>query len=122
MARILVIDDDEIVNEMIVQLLIDEGYQAEGARDGAIGMKLFTTKTFDLIVTDIIMPEKEGIETILGIRAKNKTIPIIAISGGGKNGPDEYLSLAQIIGANYIFKKPFINGKFLEAIKICLNQ
>ncbi|HLP15984.1 MAG TPA: response regulator [Bacteroidota bacterium] len=120
MAKILVIDDDEIVNDMIVQLLAEAGYEVCGASDGVHGMKLFEASPFDLIITDIVMPEKEGIETILAIRAKSKTVPIIAISGGGKLGPDQYLSLARKVGANFLFKKPFENPVFLDAVQQCL--
>jgi DNA-binding response OmpR family regulator len=119
-ARILVIDDDDIMNNMIVQMLFEAGYEAEGARDGNIGLKLYASRQYDLVVTDIVMPEKEGIETILAIRKASKSIPIIAISGGGKFDPDQYLNIAKQFGANYIFAKPFHNREFLEIIKKCL--
>ena len=96
MARILVIDDDDILNDIIVQLLSEAGYEVEGARDGGCGLRLLETNLFDLIVTDIVMPEKEGLETIIAIRSTNKTIPIIAISGGGRLSPKEYLQLSLI--------------------------
>ena len=121
MPRILVIDDDEIMNEMIVQLLSDAGYDVEGARDGDLGLKILEAKSFDLIVSDIVMPEKEGIETILTIRKHNKTVPIIAISGGGKLGPELYLPLAKQCGANEAFQKPFDNRQFLEAVRKLLS-
>jgi DNA-binding response OmpR family regulator len=120
MASILVIDDDEIMNGMIVQLLTEAGYNAEGARDGKRGLTMLDAKPFDLIVTDIIMPEKEGIETIVAVRKKNKTLPIIAISGGGKLGPAQYLHMAQQFGADYAFQKPFNNEQFLAAVRECL--
>lgn len=121
MAKILVIDDDEIMNEMIVQLLSKAGYEAEGACDGSQGLKLMESKQFDLIITDIVMPQKEGIETILAIRSKNKSLPIIAISGGGKIRPDQYLHMAQQIGADYTFQKPFEKEPFLGAVRECLS-
>ena len=121
MANILVIDDDEILNAMIVQLLSDAGFTVEGARDGDRGLELFETKPFDLIITDIVMPEKEGLETIFAIRKKSKTIPIIAISGGGKLGPEQYLHLARQCGATYAFQKPFNNGEFVDAVRKSLS-
>ncbi len=121
MARILVIDDDEIMNSMIVQLLSEVGYEAEGAEDGNLALKLLETKTFDLIVTDIIMPEKEGLETIVAIRKTNKTVPIIAVSGGGKLGPEQYLDMAKHFGADYAFQKPFYREPFLAAVRECLS-
>jgi DNA-binding response OmpR family regulator len=122
MARILVIDDDEITNGMIVQLLTEAGYEAEGARDGNRGLMLFGSKPFDLIITDIVMPEKEGLETILTIRKTNKTLPIIAISGGGKISPEQYLHMAQQFGADYTFQKPFDNAALLRAVRECLSS
>ena len=121
MARILVIDDDEIMNSIIVQLLSEVGYEAEGAEDGNLALKLLETKTFDLIVTDIIMPEKEGLETIVAIRKTNKTVPIIAVSGGGKLGPEQYLDMAKHFGADYAFQKPFYREPFLAAVRECLS-
>jgi DNA-binding response OmpR family regulator len=121
MARILVIDDDEILNAMIVQLLSETGYEAEGVLDGRYGLSLLETKPFDLVVTDIVMPEKDGLETILAIRRKSKTVPIIAISGGGKIAPEDYLLIAQKMGADYSFQKPFNNELFLGAVRECLS-
>jgi DNA-binding response OmpR family regulator len=105
---------------MIVQLLTQAGYTTEGAPNGNRGLELVVANQYDLIITDIVMPEKEGIETIFAIRAKNKKIPIIAISGGGKLGPEHYLPLARQCGANYAFQKPFDNKQFLEAVRVCL--
>ena len=121
MARILVIDDDEILNDMIVQLLSEAGYEVEGARDGSYGLNLLETNLFDLVITDIVMPEKEGLETIIAIHNKSKTVPIIAISGGGRLGPKEYLQMAQHLGADYAFQKPFDNEPFLAAVRECLS-
>ena len=121
MAKILVIDDDEIMNGMTVQLLAEAGYEAEGAFDGNSGLKCLDAQSFDLVVTDIVMPEKEGIETIMAIRNRNKTVPIIAISGGGKIGPKDYLRMAQHFGADYTFQKPFDREHFLAAVRECLS-
>jgi DNA-binding response OmpR family regulator len=121
MAKILVIDDDEIMNGMIMQLLSEAGYEVEGAHDGSLGLKMLTSEKFDLIVTDIVMPEKEGIETIMEIRGQNNETPIIAISGGGKIDPEQYLRMAQHFGADYTFQKPFDQKHFLAAVRECLS-
>ncbi len=121
-AKILVIDDDEIMNSMLLQLLTNAGHSVCGAPDGRIGLELFQDKRFDLVVTDIVMPEKEGLELILGIRKQNKKIPIIAISGGGRMRPEGYLSLAQKFGADYTFEKPIDKERFLAAIRECLEE
>jgi len=120
MARILIIDDDEMMNGMIVQLLSEAGYETESATDGNLGLRLLRDNAFDLIVTDIIMPEKEGLETIAAIRKDNKGVPIIAISGGGKLGPEHYLHMAKHFGADYAFQKPFYRDPFLAAVRECL--
>ena len=106
---------------MIVQMLSEAEYEAEGAKDGNAGLKMLDAKLFDLVVTDIVMPEKEGLETIVAIRKRNKKVPIIAISGGGKLGPEHYLLLAQQFGADYAFQKPFNKDAFLGAVRECLS-
>ena len=121
MARILVIDDDEFVNGMIVQLLSEAGHEVLSAQDGRCGLKILESKPVDLVVTDIIMPEKEGIETIMAIRNMNKTLPIVAISGGGKIDPQQYLRMAEHFGASYTFQKPFAREPFLAAIQEALS-
>jgi len=120
MGRILVIEDDEIMNSMIVQLLSEAGYEAVGSENGSRGLALLETRPFDLIITDIIMPEKEGLETIFAIRKRNKSLPIIAVSGGGKLGPEHYLHLAKHFGAEFTFQKPFQNELFLNAVRRCI--
>lgn len=120
MKKILVIDDDELMNKSIVHLLSEAGYEAQGALDGNSGLHLLKMNSFDLIVTDIVMPEKEGLETIMAIREISKTLPIIAISGGGKRGQEVYLQTAREFGANFAFQKPFNTEKFLEAVRECL--
>jgi DNA-binding response OmpR family regulator len=121
MKKILVIDDDEMVNDMIVQMLTEAGYEADSALDGTKGLKLLETRSYDLIITDIVMPEKEGLETIMAIRKKQKGLPIIAISGGGRIGPKQYLHMAQQFGADYTFQKPFDKASFLGAVRECLS-
>ncbi len=120
MAKILVIDDDKIMNDMLVQMLQKADYEAEGAMGGAEGLKLFKEEEFDLIVTDIVMPETEGLETIMAVRKTSKTLPIIAISGGGRVGPKDYLHMAQRVGADYTFPKPIEKDELLAAIRECL--
>ncbi len=121
MSRILVIDDDEAVNHMIRQLLTAAGHEVEDAPDGARGMRLLERGSFDLVVTDILMPEREGLETIRQIREKSKTLPVIAISGGGRMAPEQCLAMAQCFGADYTFQKPFDHEAFLGAVRECLD-
>ncbi len=121
MSKILVIDDDELVLDMLLRWLSKAGYDVAGACDGEQGLRLLESEFFDLIVTDIVMPEKEGLETIPAIRRKNKALPIIAISGGGSYGQKLYLNMALKLGADYIFQKPFDRDPFLKAVQACLS-
>ncbi len=82
MARILIIDDDLQIREMMEQMLQKEGYETIGASDGQIAMKLCRENPADVVITDIIMPEKEGIETIVELKREFPGIKIIAMSGG----------------------------------------
>lgn len=121
MAKILVLDDDESVLAMLLRWLSDAGYEAGGAGDGERGLRLLETEPYDLVVTDILMPGKEGLETIPAIRRKRKDLPIIAMSGGGSCGPQLYLEMALKLGAVYAFQKPFDREPFLKVVRGCLS-
>ncbi len=107
MARILVIDDEKIIRNVVRRYLEREGHEIVEAEDGEIGMRIYDKETFDLVITDIIMPNREGIETIAGIKHLNPEAKIIAMTGGGKAGPRNYLQLARRFGAS----DTFIKGK-----------
>ena len=117
MSRILVIDDEPLVLELIRTMLVMEGYEVFVAPDGKKGLKLFSEHPADLIITDLIMPEMEGIETISTFRRDFPKVKIIAMSGGGRNDPNIYLGLAENLGADCTFSKPFDRKAFLEAVK-----
>jgi DNA-binding response OmpR family regulator len=119
--KILVIDDNELFRDMLAQLLTQAGYETAVASDGQKGVRLATKTQVDLVVTDIIMPEKEGLSTIQELRKMNPTIPIIAVSGGGRIGSETYLTMAKEFGARYIFQKPFDNKSLLAAIDGCFS-
>jgi len=121
MARVLVLDDDESLLKMLLLWLTIAGFEAEGAGDGDSGLRLLETKPFDLVVTDIVMPNKEELETIPAIRKKFKDLPIIAISGGGIGSAELYLDIAQQLGVNFAFQKPFGMNPFLDAVRECLS-
>jgi DNA-binding response OmpR family regulator len=107
MARILVIDDDRDVREMLRRILEHDGHEVIEASNGEAGVRLYRERPADVVITDIIMPEKEGIETIRDLRRENPQIKIIAISGGGRIGPSDYLNAARMLGAKKTFSKPF---------------
>jgi len=121
-ARILVIDDEEEVRDIIKQMLELEGYEVITAVDGNQGIKLFKQEPADLVITDIIMPDKEGIETIIELRNQFPDVKIISISGGGRIGPHDYLNMAKKLGAERSFTKPFERKKLLKAIEELLGK
>ncbi len=122
MANVLIIDDDDLMRSMLVQMIEREGLSAIGAENGEKGIELLDKNEFDLIVTDIVMPEKEGLETILYLKKNCPNIPIIAISGGAKIEPKLYLNVAQDFGVNYTFAKPINKKTFLTAVRDCLDN
>jgi DNA-binding NtrC family response regulator len=121
MAKILVIDDDVIVRETIVQILEDGGHQVVSAEDGKRGMAAFRSEHPDLVITDIIMPEQEGIQTITEIRGVQPNAKIIAISGGGRIGNTDFLKIARHLGAFDAIAKPFDPDDLLSRVGRCLN-
>jgi DNA-binding response OmpR family regulator len=121
MVCILLIDDDDQVRTSIRKFLVREGYDVVEAPDGKAGMRFFQQKRVDLVITDIIMPEKEGIETIIELRRHFPEVKIIAISGGGCLEPDGYLNVAQKVGAHRIFAKPFELEDLLASVRQLLE-
>jgi DNA-binding NtrC family response regulator len=121
-TRILIIDDEEQIREMLAQMLTREGYEVVHADNGKEGMKACREQNVDLIITDIIMPEKDGIEMILELRHDFPHLKVIAISGGGRLGPDGYLEMAQKLGAHRTFFKPFNRKEILGAVQELLNE
>ena len=116
MKRILVIDDDWQMREMMHQALDRAGYDVVDAANGKIGMNIQRQEPVDLVITDLIMPEKEGIETIRELRRDFPGLKIIAISGGGRAGADGYLSVAKTIGADRTLSKPFDLKQILDTV------
>jgi len=122
MAKILVFDDEPSILLMIKKMLERAGHEVDIALNGRDGMELFEKDKPDLLITDIIMPEKEGLETIFEVRKKHPEVKIIAISGGGRISPDGYLPSAKMFGADKVFQKPLVQKEFLEAVALLLNE
>ncbi len=102
---------------MLAEMLRREGYTVETAENGDEGVKLMEEEKYDLVITDIIMPEKEGLETIMDISTHKPDTKIIAISGGGRSSAGSYLKTAEYFGALRSFQKPFDKDEFLEAVR-----
>lgn len=117
MADILVIDDDEGFRYMVCKLLIRAGYKVLDCQNGKIGVDLLRKNPVPLVITDLIMPDQEGIETIIQLRRDFPEVKIIAVSGGGRGSSDIYLDSAMRLGATRSFSKPFDSEIFLETVK-----
>lgn len=107
MARILIIDDDDMFREMLALRLSEAGHTVTHASDGGMGFELIRAQPADVAVIDLVMPGKEGIETILELWREYPHLPIIAVSGGGLADPAVYLRMAANLGAKYVLPKPF---------------
>jgi len=116
MQRILIIDDDHHILLMIKKMLERAGYEVDLASNGNEGLELFKRIQADLVITDIIMPEKEGLETIREMKRLSPNLKIIAMSGGGKISADNYLETAKIFGASRVLEKPFSQKTMVMAV------
>lgn len=114
---VLIIDDDEQMRIMLSQLVEVMGHDLVTACNGIEGVARQREKAADLVITDLIMPEQEGLETISILRKEFPHTKIIAVSGGGRLGPEAYLPAAKELGADRIFKKPFDIQEMISAVK-----
>ena len=121
MARILVIDDDEAFRPMVRQMLEHAGYEVLEAANGKQGLKIYEAETPDLVITDLIMPEFEGMETIMALLKDNPDAPVIAMSGGGRFTAIDVLSSARKFGAQQTLAKPFKRAELLAAVEQVLQ-
>jgi CheY-like chemotaxis protein len=117
MQRVLIIDDDEQVRALLYEILERAGFAVIEAINGAEGLKLYRSQPTDLVITDLIMPEKEGVETILELRREFPDARVVAISGGGRNGGRDYLLIAAQLGARRTVAKPFSRQDILDAVR-----
>ena len=122
MKKILVIDDDALVRDTILRILERKGYSVVVAADGIRGLRLFHAEQPDLVITDIIMPEKEGLQTIREIRGEQPDVKIIAISGGARIGNMDFLRMAGELGASEIIPKPFDPAELLNLVSRTLEK
>ena len=117
MARVLIIDDDPTIRSLVGGIVETMGNTIVEARDGRAGVEVFSREKIDLIVTDIVMPEQEGIETIGAIRRLDRVVPILAISGSSTiGGAGDYLRAAAALGASATLQKPFAADHIIDTI------
>jgi DNA-binding response OmpR family regulator len=122
MASILVMDDDPQIRRMVVKALATQNHIIREAENGIEGLSLLRKQGADLVISDLFMPKKEGIETILEIRRVAPHTKIIAISGGGFSGRGGYLAMAEKLGADRIMQKPLRLAEFLSVVTDVLKH
>jgi CheY-like chemotaxis protein len=122
MPGVLIVEDEKELREMLKISLIRRRFTVLEAENGKEAIVHFKPSITDLVITDLIMPEEDGLKVIIKLRELKPSIKIIAISGGGKAGPGSYLNLAKVLGADAVYSKPFsINdliGKIEELLTI----
>ena len=121
-VSILLVDDDEQFRMMLSEALTGEGFLVREASDGRQGIKHYAEGPTDLVITDLVMPEKEGLEMIVEIKQLHPEVKIIAMSGGGRGSAQNYLKMAKAFGAQLVLAKPFSHSEILTAVTQVLNQ
>ncbi len=122
MARILIIDDEAGIRETLAALLAGDGHKIALAANGFEAVDHFKETPADLVICDIMMPDKGGLETMVELRKIKQDVKIIAISGVSQVGPRKILDWASKIGADRTFSKPFVSGDIKNAIKELLPK
>jgi DNA-binding NtrC family response regulator len=117
MLKVLVIDDEAMVRKIVRKMLERSGHKVVEAENGKLGIELLTSDAFDLVITDIIMPEMEGIETLINVKRQRPDTQVIAMSGGGRTGNVDFLQTAQKLGAAAILHKPFTMNSLSAAVE-----
>ncbi len=121
MSRILLVDDHVEFLNIQRELLEDAGHSVVTATNGIKALAAVEAEEFDLMITDIIMPGKEGLEVILELRRRHPLLKVMAMSGGGMVGASSYLDLAERFGALHTLEKPFTATKLMDAVTLVLN-
>lgn len=115
MAHVLLIDDDQALRDILAHILRLLGHEVTQAANGKEGVQCYRTRQADIVVTDLIMPEQEGLETILILRREFPAVRIIAMSGGAR-GSSSYLHIAEKLGARRALAKPFTGHQLAHLI------
>ena len=121
MPGILIVEDDKDLREMLKISLIRRKFVVSEAENGKEAITHFKPSITDLVITDLIMPDEDGLKVIIKLRELKPSVKIIAISGGGKAGPGSYLNLAKALGADAIYSKPFSINELIAKIEELLT-
>jgi CheY-like chemotaxis protein len=116
MARILIIDDDDALRRTLRKMLQGMGHEIMEASGGQEGVELFRADGADLVISDLIMPNQDGIETIIALREEQPDLKILAVSGAGRTDPGERLTDAMLLGADASLLKPFKMPELRETV------
>lgn len=122
MASILVIDDVIELRTTLELSLLDAGHAVTPVTNGREALEALTKQKFDLVLTDVLMPQKDGLEVLMELRKSNPTLPVIVMTGGGTLPPAYYLKLARDLGARAVLQKPFSNEQLTDAVAAALAQ
>ena len=122
MAKILIVDDEPQLREMLTDMLEMDEHEVVEAVNGVEGVKKYHESKPDLIITDLVMPEQNGIDMLLELKKKVPNLSVLAISGGGGiTGSFDYLPIAKLIGAKQVLKKPFGIDELREAVTLAIG-
>lgn len=122
MATILVIDDDATMRRLVLRVLKPAGHTLLEAQDGAQGLQVLARHDADLVITDLLMPRKEGLATMREIHGRHPAIRFLAISGGGEFRTAKFLEVAKVMGAHETLAKPFKPQALREAVERLLQR
>lgn len=121
MPGIIIVEDDPALRDMLKESLEKRKYTVVAACDGRDALAKFKPSVIDLVITDLLMPEEDGLKVIMKVKEIKPETKIIAISGGGKAGPGSYLAIAHKLGADQVFSKPFLPSELVQKVKEILG-
>lgn len=119
-SSILIVDDEPGIRELLAIMLESYGHSVVTAEDGIQAPKVMASRPIDVVITDLLMPERDGLEFITELRKKYPKVKIIAMSGGGHIARDSYLRIAKTFGAHFLLEKPFNQADVLGAVDTVL--
>lgn len=120
MARILLIEDEAAFRAVLAKMLVHEGHEVFTASNGREAQLHLDNASFDLVITDVLMPEKDGVEIILSLKRTAPGLKVIAMSGGGRIASGDYLAIAARLGASATLEKPFTRHTLLQTLQSVL--